>query len=161
MLLLAENEALKDVSQMGHLSQSRATPITSHINQKTSTFTSVIEEINALNTLKSEQLPKYYEKNLREHSNFFHNTDTSFNISIFYFSTERLKIYFIMQYLREELWDMWYNKLKELKEPELIKKMTFKNFKQFLFDFVEDLMNCQLHHTQLHQNTKQRPQQSI
>ena len=56
---------------------------------------------------------------------------------------------------------MWYNKLEELKEPELIKKIIFKDFKQFLLDLIEDLMNHQLHHAQLHQNTKQKPQQSI
>ena len=56
---------------------------------------------------------------------------------------------------------MWYNRLKELKKPELIKKMIFKNFKQFLLDLVEDLMNCQLHHVQLHQNAKQGFQQNI
>ena len=39
--------------------------------------------------------------------------------------------------------------------------MTFKDFKQFLLDLIEDLINCQLHHVQLHQNTKQGPQQSI
>ena len=39
--------------------------------------------------------------------------------------------------------------------------MTFKNFKQFLFNFVKNSMNCQLHHAQLHQNIKQEPQQGI
>ena len=46
-----------------------------------------------------------------------------------------------MQYFREESWDIWYNRLEELRGPELIKKMTFNNFKQFLLDFVENLMN--------------------
>ena len=104
---------------------------------------------------------EYYRKNLKKHSNFFCSADTSFNINIFYFFIKRLKIYFAIQYFREESWNMWYNKLEELKEPELIKKMIFKNFKQFLFDFIENFMNCQLYHVQLHQNTKQRPQQSI
>ena len=66
-----------------------------------------------------------------------------------------------MQYLREEFQNMWYNRLKELRGPELIKKMIFKNFKQFLLDFVKNLMNHQLHHAQLHQNAKQESQQSI
>ena len=66
-----------------------------------------------------------------------------------------------MQYLKEESQNMWYNKLKELKGPESIKKMIFKDFKQFLLDFVENSMNHQLHHVQLHQNVKQRSQQSI
>ena len=39
--------------------------------------------------------------------------------------------------------------------------MTFKNFKQFLLNLVKDPINHQLHHTQLHQNTRQEPQQSI
>ena len=39
--------------------------------------------------------------------------------------------------------------------------MTFKDFKQFLLDLVEDPINHQLHHAQLHQNTRQEPQQSI
>ena len=56
---------------------------------------------------------------------------------------------------------MWYNRLKELREPELIKEMIFKNFKQFLLDFVKDFINHQLHHAQLHQNAKQKSQQSI
>ena len=161
MSLLAENEALEEVSQVGHLPQSRTTPMMSHINQETNTSASVIEKTNAFNTLKSEWLPEYYEKNLREHLNFFCSADTSFNMSTFYFPTERLKIYFTMQYLRGEPWDMWYNRLEELRGPELIKEITFKNFKQFLLDFVEDSMNCQLHHAQLHQNARQRPQQSI
>ena len=146
---------------MGHLSQSRATSITSHINQETNTSVSVIKEINAFSTLKPEWLPEYYKKNLRKHSNFFHSTDTLFNINTLYFSTERSKIYFIMQYLRGESQNMWYNKLKELKKPELIKKMIFKNFKQFLLDFIENSINHQFHHVQLHQNTKQESQQSI
>ena len=100
--LLAENEALKEASQVGHLPQSRATPITSHINQETNTSASVIKETNASSTLKPEQLPEYYKKNLREHSNFFCSTDTSFNISTPYFPTERSKIYFVIQYLKEE-----------------------------------------------------------
>ena len=56
---------------------------------------------------------------------------------------------------------MWYNKLEELGESESIKKMIFKNFKQFLFNFIKNSINCQLHHVQLHQNTKQESQQSI
>ena len=39
--------------------------------------------------------------------------------------------------------------------------MIFKNFKQFLCDFIKNSMNYQLHHAQLHQNTKQKPQQNI
>ena len=146
---------------MRHLSQLRATLITLHINSEISTSAFMIEEINTFNILKSKQLSEYYEKNLREHSNFFHNTDTSFNMSTLYFFTERLKIYFVMQYFKKELWDMWYNRLKELREPELIKEIIFKNFKQFLLNFVKDFMNCQLYHTQLHQNTKQESQQNI
>ena len=87
---------------MGHLSQSRATFMISHSNQETSTSASVIKKINAFNTLKSEQLPEYYEKNLREHSIFFHNTDILFNMNTLYFLTKRLKIYFAMQYLKKE-----------------------------------------------------------
>ena len=56
---------------------------------------------------------------------------------------------------------MWYNKLKELGGPELIKKMIFKDFKQFLLDFIENSMNHQLYYVQLHQNAKQESQQSI
>ena len=56
---------------------------------------------------------------------------------------------------------MWYNRLEELKEPESIKEMIFKDFKQFLLNLIKDSMNCQLHHVQLHQNTRQRLQQSI
>ena len=56
---------------------------------------------------------------------------------------------------------MWYNRLEELGEPESIKEMIFKNFKQFLLDLIEDFMNHQLHHAQLHQDTRQRPQQNI
>ena len=62
----------------------------------------MIKEINAFSILKSEQLPEYYGNNLREHSNFFYSTDTSFNMNIFYFSTERSKIYFTMQYFKKE-----------------------------------------------------------
>ena len=96
MSFLTENEVLKEASQMRHLPQFKATSIISHINQETSTSASVIKEINAFSTLKSEQLPEYYKKNLKEYSNFFCSTNTSFNISTFYFFTERLKIYFAM-----------------------------------------------------------------
>ena len=161
MSLLTENETLKEASQVRQLPQLKATLIILHINQETSTSASVIEKINTFNTLKSEWLPEYYEKNLREHSNFFCSTDILFNINTLYFSTERLKIYFTMQYFRKESWDMWYNKLEELSGPESIKKIIFKNFKQFLLDLVKNFMNCQLHHAQLHQNIKQKPQQSI
>ena len=146
---------------MRHLSQSRTIFMMLYINQETNTSASVIEEINAFNILKFKQLPEYYKKNLRKHSNFFCSTDTLFNINILYFSTERLKIYFIMQYFREESQNMWYNKLKKLKKSESIKKMIFKNFKQFLLNFIKDFMNYQLYYVQLHQNTKQRFQQSI
>ena len=101
----------------------------SHINSETSTFASMIKETSVFNILKSEQLPEYYKKNLKEHSNFFCSTDTSFNINTFYFSKKRLKIYFVIQYFKKEPQNMWYNRLKELKKPELIKKMIFKNFK--------------------------------
>ena len=110
---------------MKYLLQSKATLITSHINQKTSTSASVIKKINAFNILKSEQLSEYYEKNLRKHLNFFCSTDTLFNISIFYFSTERLKIYFAIQYFKKESQNIWYNKLKELKKSTSVKKNDF------------------------------------
>ena len=125
-----------------------------YINQETNTSASVIKKINTFNILKSEQLFKYYRKNLKKHLNFFYSTDTSFNINTLYFSIEKLKIYFIMQYFRKESQNIWYNKLKELREPELIKKMIFKNFKQFLLNLVKNSINHQLHHMQLHQNTK-------
>ena len=54
MSLLTENEALEEASQMRHLSQSRATLIMSHINQKTNISASVIKEINVFSILKSE-----------------------------------------------------------------------------------------------------------
>ena len=54
MSLLTENEALEEASQVGQLSQVGAAPITSYINQETSTSASVIKKINALSTLKSE-----------------------------------------------------------------------------------------------------------
>ena len=104
--LLTENEALKEASQVRQLPQAGAALITSYINQETNTFASVIKEINAFNILKSEQLPEYYENNLREHSNFFHSIDTLFNMNTSYFFTERLKIYFVIQYLRGEPQDM-------------------------------------------------------
>ena len=114
----------------------------------------MIKETSTFNTLKPEQLSEYYKKNLKKHLNFFHNTNTSFNINTPYFFTEKSKIYFAIQYLRGESQDMWYNRLKELRESESIKEMTFKNFKQFLLDLVKNLINHQLHHTQLYQNTK-------
>ena len=154
MSLLTENEALEKISQMKQLPQPRVTPIISHINQEINTFVFVIKEINVFNTLKSEWLFKYYENNLKKHLNFFCSADTSFNMSTLYFLTERLKIYFTMQYFRKKSWDIWYNKLKELKEPESIKKIIFKNFKQFLLNLVKNLMNHQFHHAQLHQNVK-------
>ena len=154
MSLLTENEILKEVSQVGHLLQSRKTSIILHTNQKTNTFASVIKKINAFSILKSEWLPEYYKKNLRKHLNFFCSADTLFNINIFYFFIKRLKIYFAMQYFKKEPQNMWYNKLKELRESELIKEMIFKNFKQFLLDFIENFMNYQLHYMQLHQNIK-------
>ena len=102
MSLLVKNEALEEASQVGQLSQPKITLITSHINQEINTSASVIEKINAFSILKFEWLPEYYRKNLREHSNFFCSADTSFNISISYFPTEKSKIYFAMQYLRGE-----------------------------------------------------------
>ena len=39
--------------------------------------------------------------------------------------------------------------------------MIFKNFKQFLLNLIKDFINHQLHYMQLHQNAKQRSQQSI
>ena len=102
MLLLTENETLEEISQVKQLPQSRAAFITLHINQKTNTFAFVIKETNAFNILKFKQLPEYYKNNLKKHSIFFHSTDTSFNISTFYFFTERSKIYFAMQYLKEK-----------------------------------------------------------
>ena len=141
MSLLTENEALKKASQVGQLPQSGAVFMMSHINQETSTSAFMIKEINAFNILKSEWLPEYYRNNLKKHSNFFCSTDTLFNINTFYFFTERLKIYFAIQYFKKKFWDMWYNKLKELRESELIKKMIFKDFKQFLLDFVENFIN--------------------
>ena len=87
---------------MKQLSQAETVLIISYINQETSTSASAIEEINASSTLKPEQLPEYYEKNLKEHSNFFHSTDTSFNMNTLYFSIKKSKIYFAIQYLKEE-----------------------------------------------------------
>ena len=121
----------------------------------------MIEEINAFSILKSEWLPEYYRNNLKEHLNFFCNADILFNISTVYFFTEKLKIYFAIQYFKKEPQNIWYNRLKKLREFELIKEIIFKDFKQFLFDFIENFMNCQLYYAQLHQNIKQGPQQNI
>ena len=87
---------------MKQLPQPRATSIISHINQEISTSASAIKKINTFNILKSEWLSEYYENNLKKHSNFFYSTDTLFNMNTFYFFTEKSKIYFIMQYFREE-----------------------------------------------------------
>ena len=77
-----------------------------YINQETNTFVSAIKKINAFSILKSEQLSEYYKNNLRKHSDFFHSTDISFNMNTPYFSTERLKIYFVIQYFKEESQNM-------------------------------------------------------
>ena len=87
---------------MKHLPQFRATLMILYINQEINTSASVIKKINVFSILKSEQLPEYYKKNLKKHLNFFYNTDISFNINTFYFSTEKLKIYFTIQYFKKE-----------------------------------------------------------
>ena len=135
---------------MRQLLQSGVALIMLYINQETSTSAFMIKEINAFNILKFKQLSEYYKKNLKKHLNFFCSTNTLFNINTLYFLTERLKIYFTMQYFKKKSQNMWYNKLKGLKEFKLIKKMIFKNFKQFLLNFVKNFINHQLHHAQLH-----------
>ena len=69
-----------------------------HINNATSLIT---ENINLNDVLKFKKLSNYYDKNLKKHSDFFHNVNTVFHLSFIYFQLNQKKILFMMQYLKE------------------------------------------------------------
>ena len=69
-----------------------------HINNAAS---SIIENLNLNDVLKSKKLSNYYNKNLKKHSNFFHDVDTAFHLSFIYFQSNQKKILFMMQYLKK------------------------------------------------------------
>ena len=46
---------------------------------------SIIENINSNDVLKSEKSLNYYDKNLKKHSNFFYNVNIMFHLSFIYF----------------------------------------------------------------------------
>ena len=48
---------------------------------------SITENINSSDVLKSKKLSNYYYKNLKEYFNFFHNVNTAFYLSFIYFQS--------------------------------------------------------------------------
>ena len=111
---------------------------------------SIIENISSNDVLKSEKLLDYYDKNLKEHFNFFYDADTAFHLSSTYFQLNQKKILFMMQYLKKLFKKVWFNYIQELKKAASVLIMLFIIFKKFLLDFMKNSINKKLHHAQLH-----------
>ena len=83
IFLLAENEALKQSSFQ--LKETSAASFShQHMNNAAS---SIIKNLSSNDVLKFEKLSDYYNKNLKKHSDFFHDTDTTFHLSFIYFQS--------------------------------------------------------------------------
>ena len=48
-------------------------------------FSSIIEKFSFNDVLKLKKLPDYYDKNLKEHFNFFKDANTTFHLNFIYF----------------------------------------------------------------------------
>ena len=86
--------------------------------------------------LKPRDLKEYRGKNLREHKNYVCNYEMTFRLWSDWFSVPDQCILWAQQYLTEELKDAYY---REVNSKGLIS--TWKNYKQFFLDLIENLMN--------------------
>jgi len=105
----------------------------------------------------SECLNIYTEKTIQKHLNFVHSAETVFHLMSENFLKNEAKILYIMQFLMRESWNAWYQHQKTVS----FENISWEYFINYLLNFVENLMNHQLHNVQTYTETVQKSDQSV
>ena len=108
-------------------------------------------------TLKPSSLEKYEGKSLREHRDWTRDAETCFRLTPYNFETDESKILYVMQYLKGDAKEFWYNYERE--HP--VANQTWDEFKLFLLNLIEDPANRTLDIAQAMTDAQQRPGQSV
>ena len=106
---------------------------------------------------KFKKLFQYSGKSIREHIDYIWNYIMTFRLIFKEFQTKNFKIIFVIQTLADESKESWYCFEKNHSDH----RYTFKNYSDFLLNFVENPMNCQFHSVQLFNDAKQLKKQLI
>ena len=106
--------------------------------------------------LKLRDSKKYKGKNLREHKDYVCNYKTAFHLWPDWFSVSDQCILWAQQYLMKEPKDAYY---REVNSKGLIS--TWKNYKWFFLDLIENPMNHQISTAQNYQDAAQGATQSV
>ena len=106
--------------------------------------------------LKPRDLKEYRGKNLREHKNYVCNCETVFHLQPDWFLVPDQCILWAQQYLMKEPKDAYY---REVNSKGLIS--TWKNYKWFFLDLIENPMNHQISTAQNYQDAAQGATQSV
>ncbi len=105
----------------------------------------------------SEHLNTYTEKTVQKHLNFVCSAETAFCLMLKNFLKDKAKILYIMQFLMREPQDAWYWHQKTVS----LEDISWKYFINYLFNLVEDSVNCQLHDAQTYTEAVQKSGQSM
>ncbi len=99
----------------------------------------------------------YTEKTVQKHLNFIHSAETVFCLMLKNFLKNEAKILYVMQFLMRKSWDAWYQHQKTVS----FENISWEYFINYLLNFVEDLMNHQLHNVQTYTKAVQKSDQSV
>ena len=110
---------------------------------------SIEEAMNAV-IIKRNICPKwlsiYAEKSVQKHLNFVWSIETAFCLTLKNFLINKSKILYVMQFLIEESWNVWYHHQKNV----LIEILSWDYFENYLLNLIENSVNCQLHSAQIY-----------
>ncbi len=102
-------------------------------------------------------LKKYHDKIIKEHKEWIHDIEISFQNIFWYFESDEKKILYCMIYLKNKSKKLWFNH----EETMFAAQQMWFNFIDFLLNLIEDSMNWVIDVTQQYTNAFQRSDQMI
>ena len=105
----------------------------------------------------SMSLKKYHDKIIKEHREWIHDIEISFQNISWHFEKNEKKILYCMIYFKNESKKLWFNHEKTMFAAQ---QMWF-NFINFLLNIFENSMNWDINMTQQYVNALQRSDQMI
>ena len=104
--------------------------------------------------LKSTNLDIYHDKSFKKFKDWTRNALNAFEINFSYFLSKWIKINWVQQFIRDTSSQRWNNK-KEKNLKIIQKTWKWKNFSNFLIDFMKNSQNRRFIAAQKHDTTKQ------
>ena len=126
---------------------------TIEIDENLLTEVSELKQQRLIIDLKFTNLNTYHDKSFKKFKNWTRNAFNAFEINFSYFFSKWIKISWVQQFIRDTSSQRWDSK-KEKNLKIIQKTWKWKNFSNFLIDFMKNSQNRRFIAAQKHDATK-------